>query len=155
MNVSDHGLELLMEREGKRNAAYLDSRGIPTIGIGHTGPEVHMGLVWTDEQVKAALARDLAAFEHAVDVCVGVPLEQYQFDALVSFEFNAGKNALSAGNHGGPSGILRALNSGDYAGAARAFDNWHIPPEIAARRTAEREQFKGTRFEARIEDLAA
>ncbi len=150
MKTSSQGIDLIIQREDKRNVAYLDSRGIPTIGVGHTGPEVHMGLVWSDEQVKATLAQDLAKFEHAVSVCVGVPLTQYQFDALVSFEMNAGANALSAGNHGGPSGILRALNSGDYAGAAAAFDNWHVPPEVASRRNGEREQFKGTRFEARI-----
>lgn len=150
MKTSEQGLDLLIEREAKRNAAYLDSRGIPTIGIGHTGPEVHMGLVWSDGQVKEAFAIDIERFEHAVNVCVGVPLKQHQFDALVSFEFNAGENALSAGNHGGPAGILRALNTGNYAGAAAAFDNWHVPPEVSSRRNGEKHQFIGDRFEARI-----
>jgi len=30
-----------------------------TIGVGHTGPEVHEGLEWTDAQVDAAYASDL------------------------------------------------------------------------------------------------
>jgi lysozyme len=47
--------------EGRKNVAYPDplTGGAPwTIGIGHTGPEVHEGLVWTDEQVDAAFALD-------------------------------------------------------------------------------------------------
>ncbi len=48
-----------MAREGKRNEAYLDTAEPPvwTIGYGHTGPEVHEGLVWTDEQVEEAFGR--------------------------------------------------------------------------------------------------
>lgn len=49
--------------EGVRNAAYPDplTHGDPwTIGVGHTGPEVHQGLVWTDEQIDAALLADVA-----------------------------------------------------------------------------------------------
>lgn len=150
MKTSDQGIDLIIQREDKRNHAYLDSRGIPTIGVGHTGPEVQMGLVWSDAKIKEVFAKDLERFEHAVNVCVGVPLKQYQYDALVSFELNAGEHSLSNGNHGGPAGILRALNSGDFVGAAAAFDNWHVPPEVTSRRNGEREQFKGVRFEARI-----
>lgn len=156
MRTSGQGIGLLIAREDKRNKAYLDSRGIPTIGIGHTGPEVHLGLVWTDDQIAATFAADLAAFEAAVGDCVKVALLRHQFDALVSFSYNCGKSALSRGGAGGgPSGILRALNAGDYVGAAAAFDNWHLPPEIVSRRNAEREQFKGTSFEPRIEEETA
>lgn len=150
--TSIQGIHLLTLREDRRNTAYLDSQGIPTIGVGHTGPEVHMGLVWSEGQIEAAFATDLARFEAAVNAAVKVPLNQNQFDALVSFSHNCGDQALAHGDHGGPCSILRALNAGDYAGAAAAFDNWHNPPEIATRRNGEREQFKGTRFEARIDD---
>lgn len=44
--------------EGREHKAYLDTEGIPTIGIGHTGPEVHLGLIWTDEQIDKAFAKD-------------------------------------------------------------------------------------------------
>jgi GH24 family phage-related lysozyme (muramidase) len=66
MKTSDQGLTILIDREAKRNKAYLDSVGVPTIGVGHTGPEVHMGLVWTDDEVKAAFAQDIQRFEQAV-----------------------------------------------------------------------------------------
>lgn len=151
MKTSNQGLTVLIEREGSRNHAYLDTKGIPTIGVGHTGPEVHLGLVWTDGQIRDAFAKDIERFERSVNDCVTVPLKQYQFDALVSFAFNCGENALAHGNNGGPSSILRALNAGDYEGAARAFNNWMADPEVRTRRAAEREQFKGAQFAARLE----
>ena len=146
MKTSEHGLKLLHGREGKRNTAYLDSVGVWTIGYGHTGPDVHPGLVWTDEQVEAAFAKDLERFEKAVNEAVKVPLPQHAFDALVSFAYNVGPGAFKS------STLVRLLNAGDMAGAARQFDRWHIPAEITSRRNGEREQFKGTAFEARIHE---
>lgn len=143
MKTSDQGLDLLTQREGKRNDAYLDSVGVPTIGVGHTGPEVHLGLHWTDEQVEEALTKDVERFENAVNNGVRVDLPQYSFDALVSFSFNVGVSAFET------STLLRRINASD-PGAADEFDRWHRPPEIAPRRTGEREQFKGTAFDARI-----
>ena len=46
--------------EGLRLHAYLDTLKVPTIGVGHTGPEVHLGLVWTQAQADAQLETDLA-----------------------------------------------------------------------------------------------
>lgn len=144
MKISDQGLAILIDREAKRNAAYLDSVGVPTIGVGHTGPEVHMGLVWTDQQVMEALRNDLDRFEQAVNGGVTVALAQHQFDALVSFSFNVGVGAFKS------STLVKKINLGDFAAAAAQFDVWHIPPEITSRRNGEREQFKGTAFTARI-----
>ncbi len=150
MKISQQGLDLLIAREGKRNDAYRDSVGVWTIGVGHTGPEVHEGLHWTDEQIADAFRKDIGRFEKSVNDCVRVTLEQFQFDALVSFAFNCGTEALPHGGNGGPSGILRSVNARDFEMAARAFDNWHIPPEITSRRNGEREQFKGAAFEPTI-----
>jgi lysozyme len=145
MKISDQGLSILIDREAKRNQAYLDSVGVPTIGVGHTGPEVHMGLVWTDQQVMDALRNDLDRFEKAIGGCIadGV-LNQNQFDALVSFSFNVGVGNFQK------STLVKKINLGDFDGAAAQFDVWHIPPEITSRRNGEREQFKGTVFAARI-----
>lgn len=53
--------------EGRKNAAYPDplTHGAPwTIGVGHTGPEVHEGLLWTDQLIDQTLDADIA---HVVD----------------------------------------------------------------------------------------
>ena len=146
MKCSKEGLDILIEREAAKNKAYQDTVGVWTIGVGHTGPEVHEGLVWTDQQIFDAFAIDIARFENAVnDACKTVTLTPNEFDALVSFSFNLGAGALAhGGDNNGPSGILRALLQGNKVGAAKAFDNWHIPSEITSRRNAEREQFKGS-----------
>lgn len=57
-------LETMLEREeGREHNAYPDplTHGDPwTIGVGHTGPEVHPGLTWDDDQITAALTADIA-----------------------------------------------------------------------------------------------
>ena len=144
MELSPQGYDLLVGREAKRNDAYLDSKGIPTIGIGHTGPEVHLGLHWTDEQVKAAFDADAAWVLACLDL-VRVPLTQNQFDALFSFIFNIGAGQW------GSSTMLRLLNGGSSPEEVAAqFDRWHTPPEITSRRNGEKAQFLGTNYEARI-----
>ena len=132
-----------MKREGKRNQVYLDSVGVETVGFGHTGPDVHMGDTWTDAQIEAAFAKDLERFETVVNK-VAVPLEQHQFDALVSFAYNVGAGAFLT------STLKRLLDAGDISGAAAQFDRWHIPAEITSRRNGEKAQFMGTAYEARI-----
>ena len=136
MKTSENGLNKLKKREGVRNRAYLDTKGIPTIGVGHTGPEVYMGLVWTDQQVTDAFADDIQWAEDAVNKYVKVALTQNQFDALVSFVFNIGETAFRR------STLLRVLNTGDYVEAANCFDMWHKPKEIIGRRDSERDQFR-------------
>ncbi len=148
MDLSDLGFNLLFDREGKRNVVYLDSQGIPTVGCGHTGPDVHMGDVWTDEQVWDAFRKDGAWVLAALALVTG-HLSQNQFDALFSFIFNIGRGAW------GSSTMLRMLNMTPPAPTAELagqFDRWHIPPEIATRRNGEREQFKGTHFAARCDN---
>jgi lysozyme len=146
MNISPQGLELLMAREGKRNEVYRDTQGVLTVGYGHTGPDVVEGEIWTDERIEEAFAKDLERFEVAINAAtVGVPVEQNQFDALVSFAYNVGTNAAAS------STLIRRVNEGNIEGATNEFDRWHIPPEITSRRNGEKAQFMGTAYEARID----
>lgn len=56
--------------EGVSHTAYLDTLGVPTIGIGHTGPEVHLGLVWSDAQIAAAFDHDVTQKMAEVQACL-------------------------------------------------------------------------------------
>ena len=145
MSLSVQGFDLLGKREGKRSKAYRDSKGIWTIGIGHTGPEVHEGLYWTDEQIMDAFRKD-AAWVAAALALVNHELAQEQYDALFSFIYNLGGGAW------GSSTLLRELNAGaPYEIVAAQFDRWHIPAEITTRRNGEKFQFMGAAFHARCD----
>lgn len=137
------GEDLTKGFESCRLTAYQDSGGIWTVGWGHTGPEVHEGLVWTQEQADEALAQDKAKARAAIRNFVKVPLTQNEFDALEDFDFNVGD-----GNFRG-STLLKLLNSGDYAGAAKQLELWdHVHGKVVLgllrRRLAEEELFNKT-----------
>jgi lysozyme len=136
MKLSDKGKNVLILREGKRNKAYLDSKGIPTIGVGHTGPSVYIGLAWTDQQIEDAFTADVKWAEDAVNKYVTVLLQQNQFDALVSWVFNIGETGFRR------STALKLLNEKLYDMVPPAIEMWNKPPEIYPRRRAEAEQFK-------------
>lgn len=135
MKLSENGAKVLILREGLKLKAYKDTKGIWTIGVGHTGPEVVEGLVITKEKAHELFQKDVAWAEDAVNL-VKAPLTQNQFDALVSFVFNIGAGAWKR------STMLKMLNAGDYAGATKQFDRWVIPKEITSRRMSEKAQFQ-------------
>jgi GH24 family phage-related lysozyme (muramidase) len=147
--MSADGRAKLMQREGVRTEAYQDTKGIWTIGVGHTAaagaPIPHPGMKITRAQVDEILQRDLPHYEGIVNRNVRVPLTQGQFDALCSICFNI-EAAL-----GPKSTIVKRLNAGDYRGAANAIMLYNKPPEIRGRREGERQQFVRATY-ARIAD---
>lgn len=61
---------IIHREEGREHLAYVDplTKAEPwTIGEGHTGPEVHEGLMWGDGQIDAAKAADIL---HATNGCL-------------------------------------------------------------------------------------
>lgn len=139
LKMSADGRAKLRQREGAKTVAYQDSKGIWTIGVGHTAaagaPFPREGMVISRAEVDQILSRDLCQYEGAVNSCVRVPLTQGQFDALVSFCFNIGIEGFER------STVVKLLNKRDYRGAANAFMMWVKPPEIRGRREGERQQF--------------
>lgn len=136
---SKTGLELTERFEGCRLTAYRDSRGIWTIGYGHTSG-VYPGMTCTQEQAEAWLAGDVNWAERVVDRLIHVQLTQGEFDALVDFTFNCG-----AGNFQ-HSTLLELINRGDISHAAAEFEKWdHAGGRVVAgllrRRVAEAELF--------------
>lgn len=94
MKISEKGIEFIIKEEGEVLTAYLCSAKVWTIGVGHTGKDVKKGMKITKEQSRELLKKDIAWAESVVNKSIKIPLEQYQFDALVSFVLNTGPNAL-------------------------------------------------------------
>ncbi|GJD76925.1 lysozyme [Methylobacterium gregans] len=138
MNLSPIGEAVLVAREGRRLAAYRDSVGVWTIGIGHTSsagpPRVVPGLTITAAESDALFARDVEAYVAAVREGLTGAVGQHAFDALVSVCFNIGPAAFAR------STFLKRLNAGDLPGARAALLWWDKPAAIRGRRAAEAEQ---------------
>lgn len=140
MKISQKGTDLIKSFEGLELKAYKDSVGVTTIGYGSTGSHVSMGMTITKEQAEQLLKKDLERFEKGVSDIVKVPLNQNQFDALVSFSFNLGLGSLKS------STLLKKLNFSDYIGASKEFERWNraggkVLAGLTRRRIAERDLF--------------
>lgn len=137
MKTSSTGRALIESFEGFFSKAYDDAndhvlkegetpKGVLTIGYGHTSaaglPKVFVGQTMTKEEADKVLSADLAKVEADVTKFVKVPINQNQFDALVSFHYNTG--AL------GRSSLLQRLNQKDYAGAAEGLMAWTKASQI-------------------------
>lgn len=107
MRISKQGLGFIEEQEGKEKTVYLDSAGLPTIGIGHllTKEELRSGKIQigdcfvkyrdglSDAEIYELLDQDADKAEAAVNAA-GVDFEQHEFDALTSFALNVGSGAF-------------------------------------------------------------
>lgn len=139
MKTSPRGLALIRQFEGLRLLAYKDAVGVPTIGYGTTRG-VKMGMTITKAQAEEMLRQDVERFEPEVQRLVRVPLNQNQWDALLSFTYNLGSANLES------STLLKLLNNGDYRAAADQFPRWNkakgaVLNGLTTRRAAERALF--------------
>ena len=76
--------------EGDEPVGYADPVGIPTAGVGHTGPDVIIGK-WYDEATRQGwLKNDLAEAAAIVERCAPSTIDVYQRAAFVSFAYNVG-----------------------------------------------------------------
>lgn len=143
MQISNNGIDFIKREEGEKLTGYADTRGIPTIGVGHTGDvngqPVTVGMKITAEQSSALLKGDLAWVEGTIKSYVKSPLTQNQYDALCSFIFNIGGTAFKG------STMLKLLNLANYQGAADEFPKWeksgNDPDILLPRRQRERALF--------------
>ncbi|MEM7620626.1 MAG: lysozyme [Pseudomonadota bacterium] len=140
-HITDDGLNLIKTFEGFVPHLYICAGGYPTIGYGHvilqtdiydgiTGAEL-LGILhkhgveaakeaysMSREEAEEILRRDVHRFERTVLRLINVPLEDGQFDALVSFTYNLGGGALQR------STLRKKVNRGHHGLVPREFRKW-------------------------------
>lgn len=107
----------VVAHEGFRDAAYIDSVGVPTIGPGRT-EGVKPGQRTTVERELVLLLNDLDWRKREIAACVKVPLYQWELDAAMSLAYNIGVKAFCG------STMVKRWNAGDYAGGCAEIKRW-------------------------------
>jgi GH24 family phage-related lysozyme (muramidase) len=143
LRTSRAGLELIKSFEGFRDSAIRLPDGRWTIGYGHVRT-AREGLTITKKDADDLLIHDLKPIEDAVHSMVFAPINQNQFDALVSLAFNISPGRFK------DSQTLRNLNAGDFLSASSGFDVWRkaringrlmVVDALVRRRAAEKAMF--------------
>ena len=97
MWTSKRGVDLIKSFEGFSSVAIkLKGEQYYTIGYGHYGPDVKAGQRMTREEAEILIRKDLQQFEGWVNQYAPWPLNQNEFDALVSFTYNCGPGSLQS-----------------------------------------------------------
>ena len=143
MNINQSGIDLIKSFESCRLTAYPDpgTGGEPfTIGWGHTGHGIYLGMQISQEQADLWLDDDIAKFEKCVEKVIMVPVTENQFSACVSLAYNIGCGAFQG------STLIKMLNAGDDMGASNQFMRWNksggkVMAGLTSRREAERALF--------------
>jgi lysozyme len=119
--TSSQCLDFIKGFENFSSVIYPDAAGYPTIGYGHLLPEgeeekFKHGI--TRGEAEILFLKDVKKAEKAVRRLIHIPLTQGQFDALVSFTFNAGAGALQR------STLRRKVNRAEHADVPAEFMKW-------------------------------
>lgn len=146
MKISQQGIDFIKQFEGFRAKAYLCPAKVPTIGYGSTryadGTPVSLrDPAITEVEALELFASTLTTYEKAVTKAVKVPLEQYEFDALVSLCYNIGVGNFTS------STLVKLLNEGEVKSeVAEQFLRWNraggkVIKGLVHRREAEKSLF--------------
>jgi len=116
--VTDNCIKLIEHYEQLYLEPYICPAGVWTIGFGHAIKQGEHFSKITKEEAYDLLKKDLLTAENAVCTLIRVPLENWQYDALVDFVFNLGYYSLQR------SALRSKLNRGEYYEASLEFDRW-------------------------------
>lgn len=143
MRMSKRGYELIKTFEGYFQRPYLCPAGYPTVGYGHLireGEDFSQGL--TEEEANALLRKDIGHYESAVLRLIHVPLNQSQFDALVSFTYNLGPGALQR------SSMRQKINREEHEEVPREMMKWVWAAGKKLKGLIRRRQAEGLMYQA-------
>jgi len=123
VKTSDRGIGLIEEFEGFSPVMYLDPVGLPTIGFGtlidRKEEEYLLTAVINREEAETLLMAELIPIERKLDKLVQKPINQNQFDSLVSFCYNLGTGSLKR------STLLKKINLNPLDPTIRKeFERW-------------------------------
>jgi lysozyme len=143
LSLSQDGIRLIHAFEGCVLHIYKDVGGIETIGWGHRVwpeeiAEFRNGI--TQEQADALFLDDAKKKENSVNDLIFFPINQGQFDALVSFTFNLGRKNLEQ------STLRRMVNSGRIQEASSEFSRWIYINKIPSNGLRRRRQAESLMF---------
>lgn len=152
MLISEDGIDFLIKQEGFRAYPYLCNRGVATIGNGTTMYPDGSKVTINDPPITKEYARELLKAHLAKEVYplinkhIKSALNQKQFDALCSFIYNLGPQALINKN-GSRTGINMRVNTDPNDPLIeKEFDKWdrRNPPVHARHMREARLYFGGT-----------
>jgi lysozyme len=151
--LSQHGAGFIARFEGCVLHMYNDPTRNATIGVGHL---IHLGPINGREPLEfrrgiirkralELLQDDAGKAARSVRRLIKVPLNQQQFDALISFTFNCGEGALAS------STLRKRLNRREYAAVPSELNKWVLSggkrlPGLVRRRKAEGALFSRGRY---------
>jgi lysozyme len=143
MKPSQRCYDLISKWESFSAKPYVCPAGKWTIGYGHTKGVTETSPPITIEQAVDLLAEDAEEAAEAINRLCKATLTQGQFDAMCSLTFNIGIAAFTK------STLLKMVNAGNWAGAARQFDLWihsngRVLNGLVERRKEERALFEST-----------
>ena len=147
MKTSLKGMLAILDEEALVLATYKDSKGVPTIGVGHTaaagGLAPKPGNRLTLDEAISLFTSDLAKFESRVEHAISQNLAAHQNDALVSFDFNTG--AIDGGS------VDEKINAGNLDAAMDALQQYKKSggatlPGLVRRRARERAMFERAEY---------
>jgi len=141
MKISDEGLSLIKHFEGCELKAYRCAANVLTIGYGST-KGVTEDMEITQEGAEELLQEEMHEYEGYINDIVKVPLEQHQFDSMVSWVFNLGSGNLFS------STLLKKLNNSEYDEVPEQIKRWNkaggkVLEGLVKRREAEALLFLG------------
>ena len=116
--------------EGDKPVGYKDPVGIPTAGVGHTGPDVVVGKFYSDAIREGWLKEDLADAGLTVERCAPENIDVYWRAAFISFAFNVGpgrkgvKDGFCILKSGKVPSHIRYARAGDKTRSCRALLQW-------------------------------
>ena len=107
--------------EGQRSVAYRDVVNVLTVCAGHTGPDIVVGKVYSDDECKKLTTKDAKkAGDGVLAVSPQLVWHPMQFAAAVSFTYNVGIGTYQK------SSVARLFNEGKFIEACNFLPNYKM-----------------------------